>query len=419
MQQEVIENVLEALGASDIGYTGNGWMMSCCLHTEKHNDTRRSMKVRITDDGEPSIYKCHSCGSKGRVLDLITRMSYLHKKDYTHLYGYAKTQDDELYTPSWNDAVNKAKKKIEFTCSPQSLPRRFIPFLDFENKTTVKEADAGLKYLRKRKISNKAIKEAQLLYDPYERRIILPVIQLDGLCYGYTSRSIVEDEDFPLRKVKATRQWDFGNVHSFDDTYEATYTDKGGKMRKSDYMKVRDAFGMKKTEFILGMHLWKDGLPVLIIEGLFGYLHLLTIGAGELLNIGCTMGAELSDLQAHRLKVYGKPVFLLFDNDKAGIEALLGSTNSRGAIDKLHNSVVVCTPNWPKIKETADNKAKLDKFKRLFSRIKTTIDKKEKKRLKQITDGYTMDSRGEVYKADPDRLTLKDVEEMKLNAEIV
>lgn len=412
MQQEALENVLEALGASDVKYTGNGYLMCCCLHTDKHNDTRPSMLVKITDEGVGG-YKCRACGSSGNLYQLINHVAKLHKRDYSKLIAYVKDNSNEFFIADWNSSIKKAKKKLEFSCSPAILPRRFVPILDFENKKVVSQ-DA-LRYLRKRGISNQAIKDAQLLYDPYDRRIIFPIIQNDGVCYGSTSRSIVDDDDFPRRKIRHNKQWDFGNKHSEDEVYDATYTDEKGKVHDIVYMKVRDGYKTKKSELLLGMHLWKDGLPVFVVEGLFGYLHLLSIGAGEYFNICATMGAELSDLQAHRLKLYGKPVFFLFDNDEAGIKALLGTEKSLGAIDKLHGSNVVCTPNWPRV----NDQELIDYLTPLFLKIKSCSDIKEKKRLKKLVDGYTMTGGGRIYKADPDKLTIEEIKYMKMNAEIV
>lgn len=399
MNYDIVKKVLDTLGADNVDPSGSDHVICSCLHADeldsphKGADSNPSMYVKQKDTGE-YVYGCFGCQKFGSLKSLIKRMSFKRKVDYSDLLSYLETNNpNDINNIRWEDLIKQNKKKIEFTCKPvTNTPIRFI----FVNKS-----ESGMMYLKSRGITEDAIKWAELLYDTYEKRIVFPVKTTDNILYGYTSRSIIKESYFPKRKRKDNKEWDFGNLLPEHLTEEAVYVNSKGKKVKHRYQKIRDYQGLKKKQLILGQHLWKDHLPVFIVEGLFGYLHLLSIGANKLFNIGATMGASLSDHQAIRLKSFGKPVFLLFDNDPAGRQALFGTENSQGAIDKLQHCVVLSIPKWPKITEGT----LLDKLQQL-----------PEDKLKKY--GFTK-LRGDFYKADPDRLTYKELEYMKLNAEIL
>ncbi|MDB4461493.1 toprim domain-containing protein [bacterium] len=414
MNQEHIEKTLKALGADNVNPSGDDYIMCSCLHAPYHqahgygDDGKPSMRIHITEDDEPSKYNCFTCKSWGTVKQLVERTAENRDVDYSSLASFVDDVENEFYIPLYNDLIDRRKRKsVKFTCEVIKPRSDFI---------SVESSKLAMTYLKWRNISDDAVELAGLKYDAYEKRIVFPIMDLEGDLYGYTSRaatpvkylgrfgndiSKMEKAWFPNRKIKTTNAWDFGNRTDEELTCEPTYTNKSGKVFSSVYMKIRDYKGTKKSQLIIGQHLWTGDKPVFLVEGLFGYIHLLSIGANKYFNIGASMGANLSDHQAKRLISFGRPVFLLFDNDEAGKIALFGN-NNKGAIDKLENNVINFVPKWPKVDSVQAKDLDIIYGNNGGAKI----------------DGYVKNSRGEWYKADPDKLTLEDIIEMKLEASI-
>lgn len=404
MNTEAVEKVLWELNACNVDVTKDssptecGYVMCSCLHapyTDKHQsniDSTPSMRVSTTEDGSKSYYYCFTCHEQGYLTTLVKRMEYFRKRSYSELSTFINSNDKDDYVEDWESIRRrKQKKSLVSTATPVEPNSKFV---------NIYKSRYAIGYLRNRGINDYAIEKAGLLYDPYEKRVVFPVKAQDNLLYGYTSRSVLPKKWFPTRKIKENKRWDFKKEYPDELTYDPFYVKPNGRKVAVNYGKIRDYKGLKKTELILGAEHWVKDKPVLIIEGLFGYLHLLSIGADQEFNIGATMGASLSDFQASTLIKFARPVYLLFDNDPAGIFALHGDDKVDGAIDKLANSVSLFIPKWPEVLDT------------------NTVETCEKELLDNgKVDGYVK-KKGKWYKADPDKLTLDEIIYMKENAEM-
>lgn len=392
MDIKVVEYILNELGADNIIYSGNNYLKCNCLfakHTDEHKsdyDNKPSMYINYNLD-DTFIYGCFTCSNKSNGENLIKKLSLLNNKDYSYLLKYLPKKSNDFIFDRKKSLI---KKDIVFTRKIIEKNNNFKDINDFK---------LPLKYCISRNINSDTIKKAELVYDNYEKRIVFPVKGLNNELYGYTSRSCLPDKYFPKFKLKVNKQWDFKNIGNADEVYKPYYISDDRKIDIT-YEKIRDYKGLKKSQCILGVHLWSKNKPNFIVEGLFGYLHLLSIGADEFFNIGCTMGANLSDHQAKILIDYKAPTYLLFDNDEAGKKALYGIHNSnnqkKGAIDKLENKIILFIPKWPKVNDD-DLIIRLNLYK----------------------DSNYVNINNNWYKADPETLTLDDLKYMKLKSDII
>lgn len=397
MNFNTLSFILHELGADQVIQSGDNYVMCNCIHapyTNEHKsnyDSKPSMYIYLPEKTGYIKYGCFTCKNKGTLQELITTIGKHSNKDVSNLL---KLANDNLQLPNWkiySSKINKPKEII-FTRNIISPIERFKDIKTFK---------LGLKYLASRNINNTAIDKCELKWDDYEKRIVIPVLGLDHELYGYTSRSVLPEKYFPKYKSLLNNIWDFKNELPENKRYEPFYLSEKGLKIKITYEKNRDYKGLKKKQCILGMHLWKKDKPVFIVEGLFGYLHLISIGADELFNIGATMGANLSDHQAKLLIDYNKPCYILFDNDKAGEKALFGDLKTKGAIDKLANKIHLLLPKWPKIIDC-----------KLITLLNKMFDSSDGN-----IDGYVYKN-NDWYKADPDKLTIEDLKLMKVKAEI-
>ena len=121
--------------------------------------------------------------------------------------------------------------------------------------------------------------------------------------------------------------------------------------------KIRDYAGLKKRQHILGSHRWReDKRPLIIVEGLFGYAHLVELNVEKVADIGAILGSTLSDKKRDLIIDRNTRTILLIDDDEAGDLCLFGRN---GAIDKLsRQNFPVYTPVWPANKADPDQLTK-------------------------------------------------------------
>jgi len=187
------------------------------------------------------------------------------------------------------------------------------------------EVDDARAYLERRGIDDVTATTLQLGWDIDERRIMFPVRDRGGRLYGHTGRAVDHDRQ----------------------------------------PKIRDYHGLPKRHLILGEHLWRgqpmDQRPVVVVEGLFAFAHLVALNLLEYADVGAVMGSTLTEHKARRLRMREGRTYLLFDNDEAGDTGLFGPPDTSGerdfhsgAVAALLQYVPVYVPAWPDGKSDPD-----------------------------------------------------------------
>lgn len=175
------------------------------------------------------------------------------------------------------------------------------------------EDPASRDYLQGRGVGQETSERIGLVFDPEKRRILFPIRDRTGALFGFTGRAIYQN---PRPKILD---------YHFD-----------------------------KRHFILGEHLWRPGFPKIIVEGLFGYAHLIQEGVDAFADVGALLGSVLTPEKAERIKSWGDPTHLMLDNDEGGDLGLFGRRDEKGrhrfqegAVAALMNHVIVFVPDWP------------------------------------------------------------------------
>lgn len=293
MDEDKIRHLLSSLKIPQDKATFTGsvkntrWMTVSCpfapwTHAKK-TDHNPSFGITVKPDGRSS-YKCLSCGVKGRLAGLPTRLGGYRKQDYSKLRQWAEgaefTASSNKPLPKWEDADPVAIDYIDKSNKPVAGSVNDFPLA------------LGSAYLRKRGLSYIDIMRLNLRYDSFQRRVLFPVYdQFDNFC-GFTGRSTIE-----------------GN----NDT-------------KGKNPKVRDYYGLKKRELFLGLPGQPAGIR-LLVEGLFDYANLVRLGYKATRAI---MGTSITPEKRDILIQQGEPVYFFMDNDLAGWQAVFGIFDSDG-----------------------------------------------------------------------------------------
>lgn len=272
MEREQIKELLRDVFGRSVYYKDLGeWVsVKCPLAPWTHakgQDNLPSSGIAVNPD-DTSIFNCLSCGFKAPISALLRRYA-----DYS-----GENLDDLIYEVDQGEFLGPRSIAEYDQILANRMVTRAVP-LDESIYMDLYASAHEHPYLKRRGISKATGKKLELLYDPRdpvdgEPRILFPVRGLDGLLYGFSGR--------------ATRE--------------------GARL------KVRDYYGFKKAQNVLGAHFMPSAKRTIVVEGLFDYAAVHELG-----ECGCAiMHASMTDDQASIVREAGKPTFILYDKDKAG-----------------------------------------------------------------------------------------------------
>lgn len=267
---EIKELLKEVLGPNTTLVDHTKWVGLCCpLAPWRHaggRDSSPSSGISVKDDGT-SIFHCWSCGAKGTVPWLLKELEKYTGESFKSIIS--SIEDGEFLGGTLPEWGSRKRDVIE------------ARYLD-ESYLELYDSAVGHWYLRDRGIDRVVAEDLQLLIDPEDsqgdERILFPVFDRKKRLQGFTGRAVL-------------------------DTVE---------------LRVRDYHGFQKANALLGLHLVNpDDRFVIVVEGLFDMATVYQYGY----SVVATLHAGLTDAQFALLKDLGMPLMLMFDNDKAGVEA--------------------------------------------------------------------------------------------------
>jgi hypothetical protein len=327
MDEANLRAILGRLGIQPGKRNRRGWLEFKCplapwLHANGY-DTRPSAAVKVSEEGVSS-FVCKACHSHGRVSKLINQLAGFRGDDTIHpLMIDADRADAQAQTDA-------PPPDFEYTHQPDVLGDPLVPEAYAGLYPSACDVPDAVRYLRRRGLNRETTEKIGLLFDSRDRRILFPVFARGGGLYGYTGRSI-DDEPFIMTAN--------GPVPG---------------------PKVKDYYGLPKRHLILGEHWWAHGKPLLIVEGLFAYAHLIRIGVDEVANIGALLGSAMTPEKAERIIHADEPTYLLLDNDAGGDLGLFGTPTpeghreQNGAVHLLAGHIPLHIPDWPEGKDDPD-----------------------------------------------------------------
>lgn len=327
---------MRRLGITHLERSASGWLHSKCpLAPWTHasgSDKHPSFGVKPEPAGL-SAYMCFSCKHHGRISSLVRLLQ--------HLGADVGPVDGGGYPVLAKDADMFDARGIV------GLPFRDVEQQDEKPDPLEEVMFDGIympawdvpesrEYLRSRGVGAVAAEALQLGWDPDQRRVVFPVRDREGSLYGHTGRA-VDQQNEP---------------------------------------KVKDYHGLPKMWLILGQHRWRGQpggtRPLILVEGLFAYAHLVEMNLEQYADVGALMGSRLTEHQAEEVKVHNCPTYLLMDNDPAGEQALFGRVESNGdqdfqtgAVAALLGHLPVHVPAWPEGKTDPDELTKTEVWRML------------------------------------------------------
>lgn len=252
--------------------SGDNWLITNCVlapYTHgKGTDRKPSMSICHTKG--QSYYTCFTCGHGGSLISLVNKLAIFSGKDYSELKNKLLALDAT--------SINGFDETYEVQ---DHKPEPVDEALYMKVFHSIMQYPEAMSYLKSRGVSLDTALRVDLRYDPEDMRILFPVYDKEHF-YGFSGRAIVDMPDKP---------------------------------------RILDYANLPKKEVVLGLKFYNKGRPLVLVEGLFAWLHLIEIGAEHLYNPIATLGSKVGKYKTELIASLGETVYLCFDNDKAGREA--------------------------------------------------------------------------------------------------
>jgi hypothetical protein len=310
MRAEDIEKLLSLCGSSDHRPRWD-WINAPCPFAPwrhgKGTDRKPSFGIKVEKDGESRV-RCLSCGLIGNLRQFVWRLAryrgygtwFQKASELLYRESLSEAQIDRLLEFAADPVSMRSKLETAtyWKGTPQKASARKAINLDDLNYMLVPESKLDaleelppqvLAYLTgpRRKLSPFTIELWGLRWNPYSRRIMIPVRDWKGKLVALTGRAM-DKEVSP-------------------DVWEPE--------QKPKFMHSK---GFHRDFFLFGEHLVEHGDTGYLIEGHWDAMYLRQMGYG---NAVAVMGSHLSGLQVEKAVTMFKEVVILPDGDKPGGEA--------------------------------------------------------------------------------------------------
>ncbi len=274
-----------------------------------HDDTNPSMSV----SEEKQIFKCFSCGTSGNVFDFIMNYEHVDFKEALHILAEKKGIEIGSVSIKKKNDLDKYYEMYEISSKL------------YQNNLNTKLGYEAKEYLRKRNITDEAIKffrigvslreDDQLFNFLTSKNYSLKELSDYGLSYNnkdlYINRIM-----FPLFDLT-------GKVVGFSGRIYNTKSD-------SKYVNTKETKIFKKGELLYNYHNAKEEARkakfIIVVEGFMDVIRLYISG---IKNVVAVMGTSFTKEQITLLKKLSNNIYLSLDGDDPGKRATYNIGNMK------------------------------------------------------------------------------------------
>ncbi len=408
-------NIVDIIGEYiKLQKAGASWKALCPFHREK------TPSFIVTE--EKQIWHCFGCGKGGDVFSFVMEMEGLEFKDALKMLAERSGVDLAAYRLSLpSDAGEKENKAKTFEIL--KLASRFYEkqLWDGIGKEKI------LPYLRKRGINDESAKKFQLGYAPEGWRNILEFLTKRGYAPEEIIRTGLLVEKNGTGDDRAQKGGNQKNISSYYDRFRdriifpvsdamgniagfSARVAPGGDESQAKYVNTPETLVYRKSKILYGLNHArreiKDKGAVLVVEG---NTDVIAAHQAGIVNAVAVSGTALTGEQLDILKRYSDNLYLLFDMDEAGTNAIRRSAES--AFEKDFNVFVVRIPEGKDAAELAQKdagklvaavKAAVPAMDYFFQRLFSVYDKnnaRDKKNIAREALNLTLHFKNEIEKS--------------------
>lgn len=314
MDYDQIVSFLRALGSERVESNGV-WVNSPCPFSRwrhaKGRDTHPSFGVMVMPGGA-SHGNCFACGMSGDLKMLLWRLQayrgdgpwFRKASQILMSNGSSIAQLDSMEKRTGLDGLRDRISKVKYggydppvippsegrsVLDLEGLQYDVFPEDDYQQLPEIEGEALAYLLSSKRNLSPEVIKEWGLRWQPFSRRVVIPVRDMKGQLVGISGRCL---DHFNLLL----------------DRWES-----------EDDKKILHSYGFRRNLFLFGEHrVTTRGRRGVMVEGHFDAMYLWQHGIEYPV---APMGTALSAVQVEKLVTFFSEVVIFPDGDKAGIEA--------------------------------------------------------------------------------------------------
>lgn len=312
-------DLLEELGLDNVLAIGRGEVQFSCPFTEGHAFGDAHPSAHLNE--EKLVYRCKACGRAGTALDLVGATMRLNPVEairwlrdrygdgYRPLQGSAAAEMKEIQE-RWKTRRQQVTKRLPV--EQETIAYHGIFDVDWDS-----DHEAAI-YMRGRGFSADTMRDWQIGYDTWSRRVTIPVRDVEGKLIGFKGRAIDPGADikYNLLGDLEKRKPRYGIGYGFDmhDPVDVIFG--------LDRVVQRPLHGPRR---------------VVGVEGELNAIAMHAAGVTNTVGIGTT---TITLAQQRLLRWYADELVLFYDTDEAGHASTWGYYDEKdrwrpGIVDKL------------------------------------------------------------------------------------
>lgn len=276
-----VDEIIEILQICKVRFTAydNYVMVSCpfarFVH-EQGKDNHPSLRIR---PGTPVRFNCFTCGEYGELWQFVEELAQLTKRPELKELAQKIFQKNKINFEKIIDSRNKMWYNKEWNQE-----------FDLNQFEPIEKAE---RFLKERNVTTMLAKEYEMRYNSYQKMLVFPIWNQGWV--GAVGRGV------PFQPKRCT-------VYN--------------------HINQKENFGGWQ---------FQDGKFSVIVEGFFDLLRIVPWVRERIGNVYCINGCIFSKTHAALLEAEGKPVYLFFDNDRAGQKCFFTAVKllKRVFVDKL------------------------------------------------------------------------------------
>ena len=304
---DIIEIVGENVNLTKAGVNFKGL---CPFHTEKTPSFTVSPSRRS--------FHCFGCGEGGDVLAFVMRLQNVSFVDaLKSLAGrYNITLPEKVLSKREQESSSKKKVLVEVNRQAAEVYHQFL--------LNDKRAESARKYIEKRAVPEEVIASFKLGYAPESWDFLLNKLS------NVFSTEDMEDAGLIVPNNRGGFYDRFRNRVLFPIySHSGQNLGFGGRIlgdQMPKYLNSPESLVFNKSRNLFGLYQGKEALRnsrrCLIVEGNFDLIALVSRGVYDVV---APLGTALTQQHVRAIKGYSEEALLLFDGDKAGIQAAMRS----------------------------------------------------------------------------------------------
>jgi DNA primase len=207
-----VEDLLDCYEIDHSKPSSTGEIAICCVF---HGESNPSCHI----NSETTAWNCKGCGEKGNAIHFVSKLENISRQEAELILKY---RYDRNFREPVGGPLAEFEESIKATTTHQAQST-FLPEAYTEKFWPMPEE--GFRYLWERGLTNKTIRDLELGWDDFGRRITFPIRDAMGRLLGFKGRAVDPGVKAKSKVLGNTGDWDYYGFPKYD-TKRALYLEE-------------------------------------------------------------------------------------------------------------------------------------------------------------------------------------------------